>query len=104
MLWALRNPKCPSKKKKRPALTGQQGLTEHMALCQIQDLSLQNGVNMYLSFFAENTCNLRSSFFSAESIIGDKYHSMLVLRSQIFEQLRAKFCRHALGYLEPARS
>ena len=42
--------------------------------------------------------------FSMGATLGVKYDVILVLRSQIFEYLRETFYRHALEYLEPARS
>ena len=39
-----------------------------------------------------------------ESTLGVKYDVALALRSQIYEYLRETFCRHALEYLQSARS
>ena len=39
-----------------------------------------------------------------ESALGLKYDLILVLRSQIFESLRETFYRHALEFLQRARS
>ena len=106
-IWALRNPKFPAEKtpKKHPSLPGRRGLKERVWK---KSGSISKKRRGHLGFYAENVCNLHSCrVITYIQYMNDFWRDALLgmtLCRQFFEDLREKFWRRALGYLEPARS
>ena len=76
-----------AKKRKKTSLTARKGLTQHV--CQIQDPSLKDGVNIWVLVRKTRAISVVAlkllSFQRRIDFFGDRYDVILPIGSQIFQ-------------------